>query len=270
VLRGPLSSYPLPGPPYQWPTLPVARHAKRGLVWVKPALHSFQGSSRAGVATEDQDLITPCHAHYPLPCPLPPYPLPCPPRTPSPGPRHRPEAHMCVTVPHVAVDRWDVRPSPIARLRPKSPIWARRGSGGGGQGSGAGASEQGRHTLRTGMPTGVLLRFGPVIRVELPRALPPPRPRHIVITVEHRERYRGKKTPTRYHSSGHSTSHLRPIPHLRAPAAVDSPPHALSYVPFAAYPPPSSAHTHAHAQHTCAHASAQHTRTRERATHAHT
>jgi hypothetical protein len=33
-------------------TLPVTRHAKRGLIWVKPALNSFQVFFWAGVATE--------------------------------------------------------------------------------------------------------------------------------------------------------------------------------------------------------------------------
>ncbi len=33
-------------------SLPVARHAKRGLVWVKSAQHSCQGLFWAGVATD--------------------------------------------------------------------------------------------------------------------------------------------------------------------------------------------------------------------------
>jgi hypothetical protein len=32
--------------------LPVARHAKRGLIWVKPALNNCQGLFWAGVATD--------------------------------------------------------------------------------------------------------------------------------------------------------------------------------------------------------------------------
>jgi hypothetical protein len=123
------------------------------------------------------------------------------------------------------------------------------------------------HPTRASCAPGVLLRFGLVIRVELPRALPPPRPRHIVITVEHRERYRSKKTPKGYYSSGHSllpcktahTSRLRPIPHLRAPAAINSPPSAMSHPPHT-HPPPSP--------HTCTRAA--HMRACERATHAHT
>ncbi len=34
------------------PTLPVARHAKRGLIWVKPALNNCQGLFWAGVARD--------------------------------------------------------------------------------------------------------------------------------------------------------------------------------------------------------------------------
>jgi hypothetical protein len=102
-----------------------------------------------------------------------------------------------------------------------------------------------------------LLRFGPVIRVELPRALPPPRPRHIVITLEHRERYRGKQTPTGYYSCGHSllpcktahTSRLRPIPHLRFPAAVDSPSSCPQLCPIRRIPTPSSTHMHTRSTH---------------------
>ena len=118
----------------------------------------------------------------------------------------------------------------------------------------------------------MLLNFGPVIRVELPRALPPPRPRHIVITIEHRERYRGKKTPTGYYSSGHSllpcktahTSRLRPIPHLRAPAAVDTPSSRPQLCPIRRIPTPlphtSLPPTHMHTRSTHARMRARNTR----------
>ncbi len=108
--------------------------------------------------------------------------------------------------------------------------------------------------MTAGRTAGVLLRFGPVIRVELPRAPPPPRPRHIVITIEHRERYTGKKTPTGYYSSGHSllpcktahTSRLRPIPNRQQLIHL---PHALSLCPIRCIPTPSSTHMHTRSTH---------------------